>query len=329
VRFVFLCLALAACTDEAIGLDGGGLEDMGSRADAGASPDAEPIEDARVVSPADYWTLERTEAYLEVRASFNSGLTPYLRVITHPMHVCEHGGPVQVHRAGGGTFVVESFVWVQHLAPPGEGPCGPVADEVIRDVPLPMVGPGTYEAFDSASGRRVRFEVVDAPACGGSGDECKADCECSDGMECLAGVAGALGRCGFPCTLVDTGCCSPTPPDPNLECPPEMFCVADPDHASGHCEPHRSDPCTSDSECPRGMRCPVTDVPRGCVWEVELNASERHPCETSVECSAGLVCVERNGMRSCEVPCFTNEMRCPPMHACSSDRGFICEWLGE
>ena len=287
-------------------------------------PDAGQLADS-----GDYWTLERKEASLEIRGFFYAGSTAYVRVLMYPYHTCEHGGPVDVEDRGGGLIRVSAYVWLHHAAAAGVEPCGFITDRVERDVPLPDLAPGRYKVADPLSGNEVDLTIVAPPNCSTSGTDCNLDCDCGFGVECVApGGPNGVGRCGIPCTPVKTGCCGQIQPHVDLECPPEMFCE-DLLLATGICKSHASDPCYSDDECPSGMFCPVTDVPRGCMWKVELNARVRHECSSSSDCDAGLVCVERDSRRSCEIPCFTNRSTCPFMHACSASEGWICGWLGE
>jgi hypothetical protein len=301
--------------------------------DAGRLADAGPLIDTGVPmdpgSAGDYWSLEPKQGGLEVRGAFYSGSTAYVRVVTSLHHACEHGAPVDVSITEDGVIVVQPFVWLHHIAPEGTEPCFYVTDQVSRDVPLPDVPPGRYRIEEPLSKAYVFVSILEAPACGPPSVECNSDCDCTFGVECVAPSGpNQLGRCGIPCTPVVTGCCGQVHPHADLECPPEMFC-GDLGLATGICKQHAADPCLSDDECPIGMRCPVTDIPRGCIWDVALNSRVRHACIDSSECDPGLVCVDRGSRRTCEIPCFTNRMACPIMHACSSDAGWICEWLGE
>ena len=73
---------------------------------------------------------------------------------------------------------------------------------------------------------------------------------------------------------------------------------------------------------------PVADL-MDCRWAIELRASTRHACGGDADCQPGMYCVEHaDGMRRCEVPCFTSDMRCPAMHECIGP-AWVCEWIGE
>jgi hypothetical protein len=327
LRSALIVAIAAGCTAETLELDerdAGAVRprdagDIGPRRDGGFSRDAGPR------PAADHWTLEPKEAQVVVVDTFTELVTAWARVEIYPSDVCDHGGPVEVELTARG-FMIRAFSWVRHPVRPEED-CPPIADQVIRHVALPETPPGVYEVFEPISGSSAELRIEAAPSveCNTPGNTCVADCQCSADDACIPGT----NLCARPCTAVVSGCCGEIHPDRDLECEPTMACVGSFEWtAVGRCAPHDDDGCEG-RPCPPGMICPPSGVATSCIWSVELSGAVRHPCTSSSECAAGLVCVQHENARRCEIPCFTNDMRCPRMHACDAAAGWVCEWLGE
>ena len=299
-------------------------EDAGQREDAGTPP-----------VYGDYYVLEPKDGWLSsTGATFFTPGVAFVRVGVSLMHGCELAGPVWAERNDRGQVVIRAHVWIHRLSEPGTNECGFVADFYERTVPLPDLGEGAHEVIEPRSGSTTTVEIVRPADCQPrAADRCTSDCECPDSRSCLACSGPDCepfeGRCRQPCNPVGSGCCGWPQPDPNLECPPEAACALPQDGTvSPYCVGHRTDPCLDDRQCPPGMFCPVTGVPRGCMWAVELNGQTRKPCTQSSECEPGLVCVAFQDSRRCQIPCFSARSRCPEAHRCV-EPAWVCEWIGE
>lgn len=281
------------------------------------------------------WTLEPREASVgfphEVGCTQVSGGSLAIRV-SSPLHSeCEHAGPVEVEERADGTLVVRAFVWVEHR--PSTDACAPLAARTRRTVLVAARG-GRARVEDALSGASAELTVplVEGGPCAGSaerGEECVRDCDCRGAMRCVPDLGDFAecfgGRCGDPCDELG-GSAAPVYPR-HLDCPFAHECRQE-GGASGSCV-LSADLCRSDAECGPGLSCPIRDR-MDCEWSVRLSSSTRRPCDGDDDCEGGMYCVEHaGGARRCEVPCFTNEMRCPLMHACMPSAGWVCEWLGE
>ncbi len=282
-----------------------------------------------------YWALEPRVAQVsfphELGCAQVAGGSLAIRVTATIASECEHAGPVEVEERADGTFVVHAFVWVEHRASPGE--CPGIADQMERIVLVEARG-GRARVEDALSGASAEIDVglVDGGPCGGGGDRgaaCIRDCDCRSGLRCVPDLGDFVecfgGRCGDPCNLLGSAV-SPVYPR-NLDCPPTLDCART-GGASPTCV-RTPDLCTEDAQCRDGLECPVRDL-MDCEWSVVLSSTTRHPCAGDDDCDRGMYCVEHaGGERRCDVPCFTNDMRCPAMHACQPRAGWVCEWLGE
>ncbi len=306
--------------------------------------DARPPRDLAPPDPPDlplrdgvYWTLEETEPWLSIPHELGCIVHEGGRITVEVGYAidtqCDHAGPVTVDRAGGGTYVVRAFYWRRH--DPDPEACSGITWAEERHLVVEAPDEGTYR-FETATGGAVASVAVmrDSADCagGGEGAPCVVDCQCAGDLVCVPGVGDFVechgGRCQRPCDL-------PNAPEgtvyaPHLDCPPTHACSSASGLAAPTCAPLAGDGCAEvPSHCGPGTGCPPIGVISECSWQIELNARVRHPCGSDADCGEGLHCVEHEtGERSCEIPCFTHRMACPPMHACSPTR-WVCEWLGE
>lgn len=286
----------------------------------------------------DYWTLERRDARLSILHELGCTQHEGGRIaldVTAPLEsVCEHEGPVENARASDGTLVVTAFVWVQHRADPAA--CLGITAISRRTLLLPA-SEGTFRAVSDDGGSRVEIRVgaIDDLPCSFAGPPdapCILDCQCQMGLVCIPQLGDFVacdgGHCGDPCNTA--GGAVPPVYGRHLECASSEECRTGVAASSDACQPIEGEPCDPDAaSCEPGLSCPRTGAPSECDWEVRLSAATRHVCAGDSDCDPGLYCVEHvGGDRSCEVPCFSNEMRCPPMHECRADR-WVCEWIGE
>lgn len=299
----------------------------GPRADAAVDG---PSRDVSADAPRPrgaYWTLERRAARLAIPHALGCDQSEGGRVAveaTVPIESeCVHLGPVEVTAAPESLFVITAWVWVEH-----RDDCRPVTAIAETTVLLPA-HEGTLTAVEELGGTSVEYRVaaIDDLPCtraGLAGSPCRLDCECAGDLVCIPEVGDFVACdgsvCGDPCVPAATL-------EPvygvHLECSEREECVAV--GAAASCRPVTVG--CAPSTCGPGLVCPDA-APAQCMWSIELSAAVRHPCETDGDCDAGLHCVQAAGARSCEVPCATAEMRCPVMHACTSER-WVCEWLGE
>lgn len=311
-----------------VGMDGSAPDaslDVGTRRDA-------TLRDIGV-STGVYWTLERRDSRLRIEHALGCRQYEGGRIaltVTAPIStVCEHAGPVDIVGDAGRLATVTAYVWVEHRADPDA--CLGVMETSQRTFLLPA-NEGTFTAVSDDGASRVEYRVMaidDLPCthAGAHGAACVADCECEDGLACIPDLGDIAecfgGHCGDACNVgADVaGAVYGT----HLEC--DTFEQCRPGSAASECAPIEGVACVDG--CPPGSSCDGTDEPSECDWDLRLSGANRHPCGADADCEAGLHCVEhRTGERSCEVPCFTNEMRCPFMHECQRER-WVCEWLGE
>jgi hypothetical protein len=311
--------------------------------DAGAPDSGPPPFDAGGPRGGDYWTLDPVDAYLvflnEIGCTTHAGGTAILTVHSYPETECMHAGPVQVARDTDGTYVVSAYAWVRHPGADGE-PCRGITAQHTRSVPIETTAEGTVRAVDARTGAAVELGIAAAPsiACTGATPRvgsCLLDCECEVGLVCVPTLGDAEechgGRCGAPCDL--QGGTFPAIYDADLDCAADEVCRDAGGAAAPTCRRREMPSCDVDEDCTPGMACPVSSSPMECNWSARLDASVRHACWGDADCDPGLHCVERDdGRRTCEVPCFTNDMRCPGMHACGlpgAPAPWVCEWIGE
>lgn len=129
--------------------------------------------------------------------------------------------------------------------------------------------------------------------------ECRAQRDCSPGLECVRDERG-LGVCQLPdeteCTL-------------SSDCPTHLVCHFG--RCTNECEADRDCPpgarCVTDSEGGRGcrdestMECELTsDCPSGLICAVDRRC--REPCREDWDCSDGRQCVTEGSMRVCRYP---------------------------
>jgi len=250
--------------------------------------------------------------------------------------VCDHVGPVEVERADDGTFVVRAFVWREHRLDPGE--CLGITALEERHLVLEATA-GTFRARTESGASEVTVEVApptpDSPPCSGAGDRdarCIRDCECAGDLVCVPEAGDFVmcdgGRCGEPCDPQDG--VNPAVYARHLDCEATSACASRAGLAAPTCDVIDDDGCfRAPDACGPGTQCPPTGALSECTWELELRASNRHPCGSDADCDAGLYCVEHaDGRRRCDAPCFTPGMRCPVMHECRGP-SWVCEWIGE
>ena len=298
------------------------------RIDDGSRDDTETFE-------PDYFTLEPADVDLRVtleRCSESSGATAIARVTVHYFSSCDTPGPIDVAFDGSARLVdITPHLWHEH----GRTDCASIGAEYTRDVPIVRVGEGAWTIV--AGSTTTTLDVSGAPpiACPppGSGtitagNVCRADCECSAGLSCLAirGDVACERRCADLCEDLGVG------RDLSLSCARPSECTNDP-NLGWICQTSTMNLCDEMNPCPRGMSCPpVSEGPRVCSWSIALNASIRHPCTMQSDCDPGLDCVQRvDGRRACEVRCTTSDMTCPSLgagHACSASN-WVCEWIGD
>lgn len=332
----FLLLAALSGCYESYGLSGGGLVDASlpdAHAADGSAPDAGP-------AGGRYWRLETRGA----RLSFLNGLgcTAFaggtlVATVTVPLASdCEHAGPVEVTASDGGRYLISAQVWVE-IRPDGDPtPCIASTESETRHVVLDALE-GETRVSDSTSGSEAVVVVAPAPvgitcvAAGAPDAMCRVDCDCQAGLRCIPELGDAVacfgGRCGAPCDVA--GGPRVAVYDADLACPVDQSCV-DQGLAGSTCG-LRASACTVGA-CSDGLECfPTPGVGSRCDWTLSLSDVVRHACMQERDCVAGTHCVEHaDGARRCEVPCLSNTMECPSMHACQgSASGWVCEWLGE
>ena len=307
------------------------------RIDAGrdAGRDAGPDRGDAATRGGSYWTLEAREAQVsfphDLGCTQLEGGSLAIRVTATIESECEHGGPVEVTEREDGTFVARALVWVEHPPPPRE--CLGITDQMERTVLRPARA-GIARVEDALGSSRAEIVVPanDGGPCAAlaeRGAACRRDCDSRDGLLCVPDLGDFAecfgGRCGDPCNALGSAVAPVYPRD--LDCP-ETHACAPGGGASSTCVPE-PELCDADADCGDGLACPVADR-MDCRWEVVLSGLTRHACEGDLDCDRGMHCVEHpGGRRTCDVPCFTDEMRCPPMHACNPYAGWICEWIGE
>jgi len=327
-------------------VDAGGLgRDAGPPArDADPAPgrDAGPRDpDAGPRRDGDYWELvERPDAFLaiphELGCRVHDGGRVVVAVRTPVDTVCDHGGPVEAEQADDGTWIIRAYLWRHHRRDPDE--CLGITAIEERHLVLEAVG-GSFRAEVASGSSAVTLDVAppapDSPPCSGAGApgaRCIRDCECAGDLVCVPEAGDFVmcdgGRCAEPCD--PQGGTNPPIYGRHLDCESVEACRTRDGLAAPTCGPITDDGCFRDpAACGPGTLCPPTGVVSECTWELELRGSNRHACGSDADCDPGLYCVEHaDDARRCDVPCFTQGMRCPFMHECRRP-DWVCEWIGE
>lgn len=278
--------------------------------DAGGEPD--------VGTPPIFWRLESRSIVIRAAGDpytsycFAEGQTAFVEATVTLSPDCEHAGPVNVVVDAPGRLVqLSANVWIEYGAP-----CVAAAVDVDRSVAIAGLTSGLWDVVDTVGGGRIVVNVAGPPppvTCtspGAEGATCAVDCDCSNGVPCVSsyGPRACNALCARSCVE-------------DLDCLPGETCAASyhDRYAGSLCSvTSGSGQCATDMNCPAGFGCFVSPVDwQYCDWTLALSASARHGCETESECNAGLHCVQHaDGARTCEIPCWSDAMRCPSGYGC-------------
>lgn len=302
------------------------------------APDAWSTESGPPLGDGVFWRLEERPASLRfpsapVGCATHEGGTAVVEVVVSVETDCERDGPVSWTRSPDGSIAIRAHVWVE-VHPGDADACPPIAAIGTRHVQVPATE-GELVVVDEVGGTSASSTIGRPPlgSCRGDvfpGESCIRDCDCDHGLRCIPALGEfsvcSGGRCARACDPIGDS----TGPvyERDLACGPNETCDTVLRLASPTCRP-REVGCAD--ECVPGMSCPPIGIASRCAWNVELSPVTRVPCASEADCVAGLHCVEHmDGARRCEIPCFVDEMECPPMHVCDRrDPRWVCERIGE
>lgn len=302
-----------------------------ARSDAGASPDAPSDAD---VGSSDYWVLERRDAQLSAPLAACDPIagSPVVVRVTVPIRSdCEYGGPVSTESVAG-DVVLTAHVWVR--VPTDATSCAPTTATVERHARLSLsTGPQRVVTDDGGSELQIVVQPAPGSECGSrsAGQTCASDCDCrGPTYVCLPSLdeSGACQRvCGQPCDLHNAE--RPAVYGTHFDCAGQS-CRQLAGSGAPTCEAYEGVGCHEEG-CPRGLSCRSSDeAPQACGWGP--GGSGGGTCTDGRDCPAGTLCVQSDGSRFCQEPCFTNQMPCSsPGSQCvqgGPDPRWICDHVG-
>ncbi len=280
-------------------------------------------------SPESVWTLEARPAQLRLAdASCTAfiGGSVVLHVRVGIDHECEHGGPVTLERAGGGTYFIRAHVWVDHRAEPGAEGCRWIAAIADRDVVVHVDVP-SFEVIDLETMSTLRVEARDeGHACGMrnvAGEPCMHDCDCTPGLSCIPGTGDFAecfgGACARACNRGEETFVAVPLSEPDMSCSPFERCAGPRGTglAASTCVPREADACRDGVPCLPGRTCRSDgDEIAHCEWDPPRVGNA---CSADRDCAPGAFCVREAGAAArCRVPCWTHDMRCPTGESCDA-----------